>query len=130
MIQGNVALINGTPYINSYPIAPAFSQLSNFDMNRQYSTQKGIDNAISRGWLTPLTGFQQQSQQRQPSINPAMQTNFQSYLNGLGNDASNALNGGLLGYQQSQITSAGSNPQTVSAPQGNFRFPFGLLRGY
>lgn len=71
-------------------------------------------------------------QQSAPAQQAAQTTTipFQSYLNGLNTDASNALNGGLLGYMPSRFISPGSNPQEVAAPQGSFRFPFGMLRGY
>lgn len=54
---------------------------------------------------------------------------LQAQYNRLAGQASNALNGGLLGYQPSQIKAAGPNPQTFNAPQGNFRNSFAGLQG-
>lgn len=70
---------------------------------------------------------------QQPAPQPAMpQTDpkaLQAQYARLASQASNALNGGLLGYQPSEIRAAGSNPQTFTGPTGSFRFPFGLLNG-
>lgn len=68
---------------------------------------------------------QPQVQQTGASTQGALQNQY----NRLAQQASNALNGGLLGYQPSQIQAAGSNPQTFNAPQGNFRNSFAGLQG-
>ena len=63
-----------------------------------------------------------------PAPTPAPQMNqLQPQFNKLTGQARDALYGGLLGYQAPALTSGGSNPQSFAAPQGGFRFPFGLL---
>lgn len=65
----------------------------------------------------------------QPAMPQADPQALQAQYSRLASQASNALNGGLLGYQPSEIRAAGSNPQTFTGPTGSFRFPFGLLNG-
>lgn len=63
-----------------------------------------------------------------PAPTPAPKMDqLQPQYNKLTEQARNALYGGLLGYQAPALTSGGSNPQSFAAPQGGFRFPFGLL---
>lgn len=81
---------------------------------------------VDKGWIKPI---QIQAQQpAAPAPMPAPKTNqLQPQFNKLTGQARDALYGGLLGYQSPSLTSGGSNPQSFAAPQGGFRFPFGLL---
>lgn len=86
----------------------------------------GVQSQLS-GYMHPQAPQAQPMQQPAASgPTPAM---LQNQYNRLAQQASNALNGGLLGYQPSQIQAAGSNPQTYNAPQGNFRNSFAGLQG-
>lgn len=71
--------------------------------------------------------------QQQPMPQAAPSTNMQAIqpqLNRLTGQANNALYGGLLGYNQNMpMMSGGSNPQTFSAPQGDFRSAFAGMQG-
>jgi hypothetical protein len=61
-----------------------------------------------------------------PSVVPGQ---VQNQVNRLTGQARDALYGGILGYQPQSLVSGGDKPQTFAAPQGGFRFPFGLLNG-
>lgn len=74
-------------------------------------------------------GGQQQAPAPTPAVPVQTGKDLQNQYNRLAGQASNALNGGLLGYQPSEIKASGSNPQTFTGPIGSFRFPFGLLNG-
>lgn len=65
----------------------------------------------------------------QPTVPVQTPQDLQNQYSRLASQASNALNGGLLGYQPSEIRAAGTNPQTFTGPSNSFRFPFGLLNG-
>jgi len=54
---------------------------------------------------------------------------FQNKLNNLTIKASDALYGGLLGYNPKPITSPTGDQYAPPDPSGGFRFPFGLLSG-
>lgn len=88
-------------------------------MSRQNTMYKELLNRMN---------FNQQNQQ-QPAMPQADPKALQAQYNRLASQASNALNGGLLGYQPSEIRAAGTNPQTFTGPSNSFRFPFGLLNG-
>lgn len=71
----------------------------------------------------------QQQAAPQQSMNPQGTKAFQDKLNRLTINASDALYGGLLGYNPKPIMSPTGNTYNPPAPTGGFRFPFGLLNG-
>jgi hypothetical protein len=109
----------------------AFSALTN--PNFSYAAQAW--NTLGPQIYNQMMGANTQPQPApQPNANmtaaaAARAAALQAQYNRLAGQASNALNGGLLGYQPSQIQAAGSNPQTFNAPQGNFRNSFAGLQG-
>jgi len=81
------------------------------------------------------TVIPQQAQQLQPFMQPqaqpaqtqpVMNQNVQQQIGRLTGQASNALYGGLLGYQPQAMQGGG---QSFAAPQGDFRSAFGGMQG-
>ena len=99
------------------------------------------DIMVKNGWHNPQTSYQlissgqikpiqlSQPQAPAPAPQPSQAPQMQAQMNRLTGQARDALYGGLLGYQSPGLQSGGSNPQSFAAPQGSFRFPFGLLNG-
>jgi hypothetical protein len=123
MAYPNIINYNHTPYLNNMPAGVA-----NFIGNSPISPNE-FNFYQKNGWLSPLQSQNSQQTQAQPQAPMSTPGSLQSQFNRLTGQASDALNGGLLGYMPSQLVSSGSNPQTFNAPQGSFRFPFGLLNG-
>lgn len=86
---------------------------------------------LKRGLINPVTPSapQQAAPAPQQSMTPQGPQAFQDKLNRLTINASDALYGGLLGYNPKPITSPTGNQYQPPNPQGGFRFPFGLLNG-
>jgi hypothetical protein len=121
--------------------------MMNFNQNKPSSVVNGPGNdynqyrtqATNRGmWLpTNLTNpfgqqqmpMQQQAPQMKMMQDPAMAGKLKSQYDRLSMQASDALYGGLLGYNPKPITSPTMNQFQPPDPSGGFRFPFGLLRG-
>lgn len=130
--MANVVSYGGQTYLTNGIIGDMFSGNSpNIALGlsgRGMSTDpRSIENAVKRGWLTP---YQMQPQQAQaPAPQPLPTQSIQPQLNRLTQQASNALYGGLLGYNPQPMMSGGQNPQSFAAPQGNFRDAFSNMQG-
>jgi hypothetical protein len=118
-----------------------------YNLNKPSSVFNGPGNdynqfrgqATGRGMWLPLNlsnpyGQQQQPMQQQaPQMkmmqDPNMKNKLNSQYDRLSMQASDALYGGLLGYNPQAITSPTGNQFQPPDASGGFRFPFGLLRG-
>jgi hypothetical protein len=122
--------------------------MMNFNQNKPSSVVNGPGNdynqfrgqASGRGMWLPLNlanpyGQQQQMPMQQPAPqmkmmqDPNMKNKLRSQYDRLSMQASDALYGGLLGYNPKPITSSSGNQFQPPDASGGFRFPFGLLRG-
>jgi hypothetical protein len=81
-----------------------------------------------QGIISPFQGggMQQQSQMQGAMAPQSTPPNLANQYNRLSQNASDALYGGILGYQPKPITSPTGNQYQPPANQG-FQFPFGLL---
>jgi hypothetical protein len=96
----------------------------------QYMTQPifgswGLDiNARPQPYTAPA---QPQVQQSQYKTDPELLKRLQAQYSKLTGQASNALYGGILGYQPQPMTAAGG--EQFAAPQGNLQAPFANIQG-
>jgi hypothetical protein len=130
--MANTFVYNGKIYTTTGDWMPsgsggAFSNITD-RINKGY-----LKNGLASGTIAQYNPAAQPAQQPVQAPQPTFAPDFQGQLNTLTNQASNALNGGLLGYTPSVMTSGGSNPQAFTAPTGNLNSglwrTIGLLGG-
>jgi CubicO group peptidase (beta-lactamase class C family) len=128
--QQTVSWFNNTPYIDNRQdwSNSAFSQLGAMATR---VTDKNMPHLLQQKQLIPLQmPNQQPAHPAQPQQQGAMTGNFPSALgnqfNKLSQNASDALYGGILGYQPKPITSPTGSMYSPPTDQG-FQFPYGLL---
>jgi hypothetical protein len=123
MLLGNMFQRDGKTYRSNMP-------QHIYQMANGFPGQAMFNNVVRSGAISPVNGMGSgMNRNPQPSVPVQTPEELQAQYNRLASQASNALNGGLLGYQPSEIRAAGSNPQTFTGPSNSFRFPFGLLNG-
>lgn len=122
-----VTYFNNTPYIDNRPnwSNSAFSQLG---AKANMLETQNMPWLLQNKQLIPLAP---QASRQTGSVNTGatpgkIPAALGNYLNRLSLNASDALYGGLLGYQQKPITSPTGNQYVPPSGQG-FQFPFGLL---
>lgn len=127
--EQKITYVDGTPYIDNRPdySNSAFSQLG---QRMNLINEKTMPMFLQSKQLVPFqTQIQQPQTQPQQSMSPLGTQAFQNKLNNLTINASDALYGGLLGYNPKPIVSPTGNTYSPPNPNGGFRFPFGLLNG-
>lgn len=123
----NVYYNDGKPYITTRN-SPFFSNLGSSLAGLGSQNTMGSNKfnyLMNHGQIAPL---QQQPAAQTPQT-PDQLAQLQPFLNHLTSQASDALNGGILGYHPSQMTAAGANPQTFNAPQGTLSNGFANMQG-
>jgi hypothetical protein len=121
----NVQWFDGQPYIVS-PQTTIRSTVANaWGGIPDPISNKMFDNTVQSGGLTLIPGYGQQPQAA--NTPPVMNQNVKQQMGRLTGQASDALYGGILGYQPKPMTAMGG--QQFAPPQGNLVDPFLNMQG-
>ena len=128
MNQQNVRFYGNSPYEVMKPASLFGAGVGGSPWSSSSFSQPVFDNLIKTGALRPfqMNGMQSAAQTQQGSGAGNMTGKLPDMYNRLTMQASDALYGGILGYQPKPITSPTGNQYQPPTNQG-FQFPFGLL---
>jgi hypothetical protein len=96
-------------------------------MNFQPITQDVFGLSRIGMGLAPKVGNPRPAEQAPPTVDPELLKKLQAQYGRLTGQASNALYGGILGYNPQPMTAEGG--QSFAPPQGNLQQPFSNMQG-